>query len=54
MKVGLQRSGLARSVFENNIPSLTRGTAKADIWIAVSLCTFFINWRSEYPKLREH
>ena len=54
MKVGLQRSGLARSVFENNIPLLTRGTAIADIWIAASLCTFFINWRSEYPKLREH
>ena len=54
MKVGLQRPGLARSVFENNISSLTRGTAIADIWIEASLCTFFINWRSEYPKLREH
>ena len=54
MKVGLQRSELTRSVFENNIPLLTRGTVIADIWIAVSLCTFFINWRSEYPKLREH
>ena len=53
MKVGLQRSELARSVFENDISSLTRGTALADIWIAVSLCTFFLNWRSEYPKLRE-
>ena len=50
MKVGLQRPGLARSVFENNIPLLTRGTAIADIWIAA----FFINRRSEYPKLGEH
>ena len=36
MKVGLQRSEMTRSVFENNISSLTRGTATADIWIAIT------------------